>query len=108
MDGLKWSYEEFMAFLLIYIAHVDIEFSEEEQNMIRSCAGEAAFDKMLAIFDSMSDYKAYETILSYKDTYFPSPTQKKELIDKMLEVCNVDASLNAMEKEIIHFMDRMM
>lgn len=108
MSELKWSYDEFLAFLLIYIAHVDIEFSEEEKAMIRNCVGESIFDKMLTIFDEMSDYKAYETILSYKDKYFPTPSQKQEIIDKMTEVCTVDASLNVMEKEIIHFLDKMM
>lgn len=108
MSELKWSYDEFLAFLLIYIAHVDIEFSEEEKAMIRNCVGESIFDKMLALFDEMSDYKAYETILSYKDKYFPTPSQKQEIISKMTEVCTVDASLNVMEKEIIHFLDKMM
>jgi hypothetical protein len=104
----RWSYNEFLAFLLIYIANVDIEFTEDEKALIRNCTGEATFDKMLIEFENMSDYKAYETILSYKSVYFPTPTEKQSIMEKMLEVCNVDDALNVMEKEIIHFMDRMM
>ena len=40
MSDLKWSYNEFLAFLLIYIAHVDMEFAEEEKAMIKTKFGE--------------------------------------------------------------------
>ena len=29
MGALKWSFNEFLAFLLIYVANVDMEFAEE-------------------------------------------------------------------------------
>ena len=83
MSDLKWSYNEFLAFLLIYIAHVDMEFAEEEKAMIKTKFGEDIYEKMFAEFDTMSDYKAYETILSYKGVYFPTQEQKEEIIEKM-------------------------
>ncbi len=108
MDELKWSYNEFLAFLLIYISHVDMEFAEEEKAMIKKNVGIQAYEKMLAEFEEMSDYKAYETILSYKGVYFPTVEQKNELIDKMNELFHADAEFNIMEKELLHFLDKMM
>ena len=108
MGELKWSYNEFLAFLLIYISHVDMEFAEEEKAMIKKNVGLVTFDKMVAEFDSMSDYKAYETILSYKGVYFPTVEQKNELIVKMKDLFHADADFNIMEKELLHFLDKMM
>lgn len=108
MNDLKWSYEEFTAFLLIYIANVDMEFAEEEKAMIRTYAGEDIFAEMVNIFDSMSDFRAYETIMSYKDLYYPSPEEKQKLVDKMQDLFHADAEFNIMEKELLHFLDRMM
>lgn len=108
MGELKWSYNEFLAFLLIYISHVDMEFAEEEKAMIKENVGLVTFEKMVAEFDSMSDYKAYETILSYKGVYFPTVEQKNELIDKMKDLFHADADFNIMEKELLHFLDKMM
>lgn len=108
MGELKWSYNEFLAFLLIYISHVDMEFAEEEKEMIRAKVGTPAYDKMYVAFDGMSDYKAYETILSYKGVYFPSHEQKSELIEKMKELFDADMDFNIMERELLHFLERMM
>ncbi|MBK8625791.1 MAG: hypothetical protein IPN86_09595 [Saprospiraceae bacterium] len=108
MSELKWSYNEFLAFLLIYISQVDMEFAEEEKAMIRNKVGEQTYDKMVAEFEAMSDYKAYETILSYKGVYFPTIEQKNELIDKMKDLFHADADFNIMEKELLHFLDKMM
>lgn len=108
MSELKWSYNEFLAFLLIYIAHVDMEFAEEEKAMIKQKFGEETYDKMLAEFVSMSDYKAYETILSYKGAYYPTNEQKQEILEKMKNLFQADDDLNIMEKELLHFLERMM
>lgn len=108
MGELKWSYNEFLAFLLIYISNVDMEFADEEKEMIKRNVGVTTFDKMVAEFDSMSDYKAYETILSYKGVYFPTVEQKNELIEKMKDLFHADSDFNIMEKELLHFLDKMM
>ncbi len=108
MNELKWSYEEFTAFLLIYIANVDMEFAEEEKSMIRSYAGEEIFNKMVAVFDSMTDYKAYESIMAYKELYYSTAEEKQKLVEKMQDLFHADAEFNIMEKELLHFLERMM
>lgn len=108
MSELKWSYNEFLAFLLIYIANVDMDFADEEKIMIRNKVGVQTYDKMIAIFDNMSDYKAYETILSYKGVYYPTTEQKQEIIEKMKDLFHADMDFNVMERELLHFLDRMM
>jgi len=108
MGELKWSYNEFLAFLLIYIANVDMDFAEEEMTMIRKNVGEKTYEKMFTEFDSMSDFKAYESILSYKGAYYPTAEQKEELIEKMRDLFDADADFNIMEKELLHFLERMM
>ena len=108
MSELTWSYDEFVAFLLIYIANVDMDFAEEEKVMIRSKAGDEVFEKMVLVFDSMSDYQAYETILSYKSKYFSTPETKAVLMEKMQDLFHADAEFNIMEKELFHFLERMM
>jgi len=108
MNELTWSYDEFVAFLLIYIANVDMDFAEEEKVMIRTKVGDAVFEKMVIIFESMSDYQAYETILSYKNIYYPSPETKAVLLEKMQDLFHADAEFNIMEKELFHFLERMM
>ncbi len=108
MSELKWSYDEFLAFLLIYISHVDMEFTDNEKEYVKIKSGESNFDKMMAEFDAMTDYQAFETILAYKGVYYPTPEQKQELIDKMIAIFHADHEFNIMEKGLLQFMERMM
>lgn len=108
MSELKWSYNEFLAFLLIYISHVDMEFTDDEKVMIRKNVGDKAFQKMLIEFDDMSDYQAFQEILKYKGAYYPTVEQKQELIEKMKDLFYADGDFSLMEKELLHFLEKMM
>ncbi|MFZ1750836.1 MAG: hypothetical protein WAU01_11620 [Saprospiraceae bacterium] len=108
MSELKWSYNEFLAFLLIYIANVDMDFAQEEKDLIIKFVGEKTFQKMVIEFDKVSDYGAYQSILDYKGVYYPTPERKEEIIDKMKDLFHADAEFNIMEKELLHFMEKMM
>lgn len=108
METQNWSYDEFITFLLIYVANVDMEFSDEEKQLIKKMAGESTFQEMVEIFDSMSDYKAYEKILSYKEKYFATQAEKDAIVEKMKDLFYADADFNIMEKELLHFLERMM
>lgn len=108
MSELKWSYNEFLAFMLIYIAHVDMDFSIEEKDFIRIRVGDSTYDKMVLEFEDMTDYQAFQSILDYKGVYYPTPEQKQELLDKMISIFHADNDFNIMEKGVLQFMERMM
>ena len=108
METQNWTYNEFLTFLLIYVANVDMEFADEEKRMIQKLAGMETYQKMVGLFDSMSDYKAYETILSYKEVYYPAEAEKDKIMEHMKDLFYADADFNIMEKELMHFLDRMM
>lgn len=108
MSHHNWTYDEFLTFLLIYVAHVDMEFAEEEKAFIRRTGGTELFEKMLAKFNEVSDFQAYQTILDLKQTYYPDEQKKAELLEKIQLLFDADAEFNIMEKELLHFLERMM
>ena len=70
METKEWNFDEFLAFLLIYASHADIDFSREEEERIKALVSNEIFEDIYAQFNVMTDYQALETILSYKDIYF--------------------------------------
>ncbi len=103
-----WNQNEFLAFSLLYAAHVDIEFSEEERAKIKLLIDDETYDQLYKTFIEMSDYKALETILSYKGLYFPTPARKSELLDQMKQLFEVDGDFSIMEKELLLFLGKLM
>ncbi|MEZ4909691.1 MAG: hypothetical protein R2774_02400 [Saprospiraceae bacterium] len=105
---LYFNERELLAFLLIYIAHVDMVFSDEEKALIKERVGEACYNKMYDEYKTMSDYQAYELILSYKEVHFPTEEKKNDLLRNMQDLFESDHEFNIMEKELLHFLGRMM
>lgn len=108
MKKTDWTYKEFVAFLLIQIALVDMKFTIEEKAIIRAKTGEGTYDKMMDIFNKMNDYQVYETILSYKEKYYPEEEQKNKLIKDIKDVLDADLEFTVMEKELLFFMNKIL
>jgi hypothetical protein len=107
-DHLDWNYSEFLAFLMIYASHVDMEFSENEKTRIKKKINEATFDKMFGEFDRRSDFESLQTILSYKGLYFPTADRKNELLNSVKMLFFADGDFSVMERELLHFLEKLM
>jgi len=103
-----WNQNEFVAFALLYAAHIDIDFTEEEKEQIKSLVDEDTYDELYNLFIGMSDYKALETILSYKGLYYPTQDRKAELLSKMKQLFEADGDFSIMEKELLQFLEKLM
>lgn len=108
MSELTYSYNEFLGLLLVYVSHVDMDFSEEEKTLIKKKVGEKAFNKVLTDFENMSDFQAFQDILSYKSKYFPTVKQKKAILADMKKLFLADNDYSTLEKETYHFLEKLM
>ena len=108
MADLNWTYQEFLCFLLIYVSHVDIEYSEEERSRLKRVFKPKVYEKVYPQFDQMSDYAALQEILKYKELYYNTPEKKQEVMDNIKIQCFVDGEYSIMEKEVFHFLDKML
>lgn len=108
MTNTGWNREEFVCFLLIYTSHVDMEFSDEEKESLKNQFSADIFDRQFALFSDMNDYQALDAILKYKEQYFSTPEQKQQLLDTIRSQFFTDGEFSDFEKEIYHFLERML
>ena len=108
MADRNWNHDEFICFLLIYTSHVDMEFSDEEKAKLRTKFQPEMFDRQLATFNGMNDYQALDTILKCKDTCYPTAEDKQQLLETIKEQFFVDGDFSDFEKEIYHFLERIL
>lgn len=107
-DEIEWNYDEFVAFLLLYASHVDMDFSQEEKEKITEKLPKDTYDKIFQKFNNMSDYEALQTILRYKGVYYPTQDRKQELLDKIKMIFFVDGDYSVMERELFGFLEKLM
>ncbi len=106
MTALNWSYEEFVCFVMIYVSHADMDFSEDEKNRIIALFGQDTLDRQFAIFDNLNDFQSLNVILDYKTKYFATEAEKKDLLAKIKAQFFVDGYAD-FEKEIYHFLEKL-
>ncbi len=108
MNKINWDFNEFLAFLLIYASHADLDFSDEEKSKIKEIVSPEVFENIYSHFKNLTDYQALELILSYKDLYFSSENEKKHLIDEMKKIFVADGEFTSLEKDLLQFLERLM
>lgn len=105
---LNWNQTEFNTFLLIYAAHADLEFSDKEKQYILSKVSIPTFEKMLEIYNSMSEFAILQAIMDYKGLYYPTLDRKEELLDKMRKLFGSDGEYSSLEKNLMMFLERLL
>ena len=102
------SYDEFITLTLLYAANVNEEFTKEEQEAIKKNVSEDTYNKVYKIFDGMSDFEALESIQAHKGIHFPTPDRKQEVLDKIQVIFEADHNFDVVEKEIFHFLQKLL
>lgn len=105
---MMYTKDEFITFLLLYAAHADAEFTQEEKDMILDHANGETYQKIYDDFVDKNDYQAIQTILSYRDKYFPSEEAKTELLSDVKDMFCADGEFSSFEREILHLLQRLM
>lgn len=108
MTEYQWNQEEFICFLLIYVSHINMEYSVEESARIEKMFSTETYKKMLEIFENMTDYQAIQEILKYKGVYYPTQEAKRELLNQIKKQFFADGIFDQIEMELFNFMKRML
>jgi hypothetical protein len=106
-EDINWSYNEFLAFILVYSAGMNHQLSKEELEFIKSKTGIQDIDKIKVRVESLSDVEAIEVMDRYKKEYLPTP-EKLETTKRHLEgLLKTDGVHSQLEKVVVHLMEKL-
>ncbi len=105
---LTFNFEEFSTFLLLYAANADLEFTEDEREMIMSRVSKDTFEKVNQVFEEQSDFARLQTIIDYKGLHYPTVARREELMDMMRKLFEADGEYSTLEKNLMMFLDKLM
>jgi hypothetical protein len=63
----NWTNDEFLAYTLLYAAHVDYYFDNEEKKLILSKVNKNVYKNILKELKKDNDYQSLQKILAYTD-----------------------------------------
>ena len=103
---VEWSYDEFLAFLLMFAATDDAPISEEEKEIICNKVGKDCYKRIKKVFLKTSDYEALQIILSFKQNYYKTEHQKKRIFDNINDIFLADEKLSILEENLFREIKR--
>lgn len=96
-----WSKNEFVAYVLLYVAHCNHIETEEESSYILAKIEESVFNKMHTeiVMDGDDDLKLNKIKEYLSDEHY-SETEKKELLQQIKEVIFADGTVDSLERKV--------
>jgi len=104
----NWNENEFMTFLLLYCAHIDTNFDDNEKSMIQNLLDKDHYVAIRDIFSESNDAQCIEIIRSFKGLYFPTSDRKEILMDKVGKLFEVDGDYSNIEQGVFMSMNRLL
>ena len=104
----NWNYSEFRIYLLLYAAHADFELKEEEKQRILTNATQDEYRHINKVFEKDSDFERIETILSFREQFFPTGQDTERLIKEIAGLLNADDEFNLYERNFLLILQKIL
>jgi hypothetical protein len=95
----QWTYNEFLAFLLLYAAHADLKVTEEEKEMLLEKISGNDYEHIRRKFMKENDYQRLQTILSCSD-FYKDEASKDQLLKDLRDMFLADEKYTSIEKAV--------
>ncbi len=107
MDQTDWTYNEFLAFVMVYGAGMNDTLTNEELDFIKARTGITDIEKIKIKVESISDAEAMEVIDSYKKMHLPTQESKNKAKRDIEELLKTPGTHSQLEKVVVHLMEKL-
>ena len=104
---MEMSYNQFLTFTLLYLAHSDANFSEEEKELILKNEN-ANFETVLEKFNACSDAESIEIIKAQAKVYLNTEEDKQNLTQKLKTLLAADGKVTSIENAVFNVLNRLL
>ena len=100
------SYNEFLAFVMIFAAGMNSELSKEELAFIKKETGVTDIDRIKAEVDGMTDSENIELIDNYKERYLAGAEGLAKVKADLEGLLNTAGHHSQLEKAAVHIIEK--
>jgi hypothetical protein len=102
----NWTYNEFLAFLLLHAANDDLEAGKKEIELIKTKVGADVVKTVSEEMEGLNDSQQLNLLLSYEERYFLDKESKEKIYADMKEVYMVDHDFSIMEQNAFRMLKK--
>jgi len=102
---MEYTYQDFLAYALIYAANADFEFLPEERAYILSKVGMEEYERMSALFDEHSDMESLRFLSENATLYLRNSIDRNKMMEELKELFLADHEMDTLEENIWRVLD---
>jgi hypothetical protein len=103
-----WNESEFLAFVLLYGANIDMEYTDEEKAIIQQIVDRDHYTKIRDFFESLNDTQCLQIIQEFKGLYYPTADRTDLLLSKLDELFASDGVYSNIETVCRQMLNRLL
>ena len=103
----NWTYNEFLAFLLVYAAEMNYPLTTEELEFIRTTTKINEIEKIKLTVDGVSDVEAIEIIEDYRKKYLNSKEKEEQAKTDLENLLKTPGIHSQFEKAVVHILEKL-
>lgn len=107
MQDTEWTYEEFRAFAMLFVANTDGDITTEEENVIAPTLPPDRYNRVRQRFQHCSDAEALDIILLCKEKYCNTPEDKERVLNDMRKIYETHHGSKQVDFEVHHIFERL-
>lgn len=108
MKHSKWSKQELVAYILLYVAHSDLKETQEEREYILSRVDAQTYHHIRHEFDSDNDYQSISKIVEAVNTEPDYSTNPDALFADIKLMAFADGKMDQMEHAIYNSLKKIL
>jgi hypothetical protein len=105
-DSNNWSYNEFLAFLLVYAAGMDCHLSAEELEFIRERTKIEDIGKINTLVQSVNDIAILDIVEDYRKKYLDTPAKEQQAKTDLENLLHTPGAHSQFEKAGVHLLEK--
>lgn len=107
-DPKQWSKEELLAYILIFVAHSDLEETKKEKEYILSRVDKDIYKRVEEKFNQDNDYQSIQNIIEAVKTHDYYHNDLADLFADIKLMAFADGGFDIMEKEAYHYLKKIL
>ena len=104
----NWTYQDFLAYVLIYAAASDFNISQEEKEYIQKRVEKDEFDKILKCFSKHSEFERIEVVKTLGKKFSNDIGSKSEIRKELVKLFYADDDYSILEKNFFLMLKKIM
>ncbi|MGS2726118.1 hypothetical protein ACU8DI_05875 [Psychroserpens sp. BH13MA-6] len=108
MSTNQWTKEDLVAYVLLYVAHSDLEETKKEQQYIMSRVDATTYEHIKEEFDNDNDYQSISKIVDAVQHEHLYNNNLDELFADIKLMAFADGEMSQMELAIYHYLKKIL